>query len=377
MAKHYKDLGGYSDLVAAARRWQKERVAKPGAKTRRLVADCLAFAPGPERAQKVTVGRRWEKDGIVGEELSWSVGYGPRTQAWLLKPAGATGRLPGIVALHDHGGWKYHGKEKIAIGPDAQFPEMVTFHAGCYGGRAFANELAREGFAVLVHDTFLWGSRRFALEDIPEWTRVCGRAILPHAGGDPESPISVYNAAAGEHEGIVQKYATVLGTSISAIISFEDRVATNYLASRRDVDASRVGCIGLSGGGLRSTMLNATSDRIAAAVVVGLMSTYEGLLDHNVVSHTWMLYPPGWSRHGDWTDLAACRAPSPLLVQFDNEDQLFSLDGMKAAHKRLAGHFRSVRAPKNYVGQFYPGPHKFDVPMQEAAFAFLTERLGK
>jgi hypothetical protein len=120
--------------------------------------------------------------------------------------------------------------------------------------------------------------------------------------------------------------------------------------------------------------LNATHDRIAATVIIGLMTTYEGLLDHNL-SHTWMLFPFGWARYGDWPDLAACRAPVPLLVQYDLEDHLFTEAGMRAAHARLTQHYASVGQPENYVGQFYPGPHKFDIDMQAAAFAWLKQQL--
>ena len=114
--------------------------------------------------------------------------------------------------------------------------------------------------------------------------------------------------------------------------------------------------------------------QITAAVIVGLMTTYEGLLDHNL-SHTWMLFPFGWSRYGDWPDLAACRAPTPLLVQYDEDDHLFSETGMRAADARLAAHYAGVGRPENYVGQFYTGPHKFDLEMQGAAFAWLEQRL--
>ncbi len=48
---------------------------------------------------------------------------------------------------------------------------------------------------------------------------------------------------------------------------------------------------------------------------------------------------------------------------------------MRAAHRRLAGHYQSVGRPENYVGPFYPGPHTFDLEMQAAAFAWLAERL--
>ena len=139
--------------------------------------------------------------------------------------------------------------------------------------------------------------------------------------------------------------------------------------------ADQVGCLGLSGGGNRAALLNATHDRIAATVIIGLMTTYEGLLDHNL-SHTWMLFPFGWARYGDWPDLAACRAPTPLLVQYDLEDTLFTQAGMRAADARLAAHYASVGQPQNYIGQFYPGPHKFDLEMQAAAFAWLRQRLA-
>jgi predicted esterase len=86
-----------------------------------------------------------------------------------------------------------------------------------------------------------------------------------------------------------------------------------------------------------------------------------------------MFFPSNWSRFGDWPDLAACRAPAPLLVQYDTEDELFTLKGMKDAHARLTAHY--AFKPEAYSGQFYPGPHKFDLEMQEAAFDWLEEWL--
>jgi hypothetical protein len=65
-----------------------------------------------------------------------------------------------------------------------------------------------------------------------------------------------------------------------------------------------------------------------------------------------------------------------LLVQYDLEDTLFTEAGMRAADARLAAHYAGVGAPENYIGQFYPGPHKFDLEMQAAAFAWLKQRLA-
>ena len=378
MPEHYAHLGPFSDWVRAATlAGPLFPVAPPGAETRRALRDVLGFVTDDELPRDVQVDAQWERDGLVGEALSWSVGYGPPTRAWLLKPARARAPLPGVLALHDHGGFKFSGKEKIADGPDPADPVIADFRARTYGGRAFANALARAGFAVLVHDTFLWGSRRFPLQSMPTAIQRLA-AEAGAADGDGDAPeIAAYNAAASHHEHLVAKYCTLLGTSLAGVVSHEDRIATNYLSVREDVRADRIGCIGLSGGGCRAALLQATSDHISATVIVGMMSTYAQLLDHNVASHTWLFFPPAWARHGDWPDLAACRAPSPLLVQYDLDDDLFTRGGMEAAHRRIAAHYAGTGHADRYRGEFYPGPHKFDVPMQTAAFAWLTHQLAE
>lgn len=373
MFEHYQHLGIFSDWVDAARRQQSiYPIAVPGPQTRSLIFDMLGFCHEEENPLEVKIESTWEKDGIVGEEVSWSVGYGPRTHAYVLKPANATGSIPGIIALHDHSDFKFYGKEKIADGPEKTLSSLVDFRQIPYSGRAYANALAREGFVVLIHDVFLWGSRRFPLETMMETMGSKTADLLRTSQISDE--VELYNTAAYFHEHWVSKYCNILGTNMAGVVSFEDRVALNYLRSRADVDPKSIGCIGLSGGGNRAALLNATHESIRAAVIIGLMTTYPALLDHNM-SHTWMLFPFGWSRHGDWPDIAASRAPSPLLVQYNIQDELFTEDGMREAHMRLQNHYWNVGKPDAYVGQFYPGPHKFDLEMQSAAFEWLKKQL--
>jgi dienelactone hydrolase len=379
MTAVYQHLGAFSDWVTAANKAHPlYPVAPAGADTRQRIRDVLAFSLGAEEPQAVRTERQWDRDDLIGEEVSWSVGYGPRTYAWVLKPKTLKAPSPGVVALHDHGHFKFYGKEKIAEGADEVAPVLMAFRRTYYGARAFANALAREGFVVLVPDTFLWGSRRFPLETMPDIERRMAELIKP-LWSDDSTPaeIGLYNAAAVLHEHLIEKYCIQLGTTLAAVMSYEDRVALNYLASRGDVVADRIGCIGLSGGGCRAALMQATCDRVSAAVIIGMMSTYEHLLDHNIAPHTWMFFPAGWSRHGDWADLAACRAPSPLLVQYDLDDDLFTAEGMQAAHDRISAHYRQASAAQNYVGEFYAGPHRFDVAMQDSAFCWLKRRLSE
>jgi hypothetical protein len=112
---------------------------------------CLLSPPsgGTPRAQ---VQHELVHDGLHIEHLTWELPFGPPTEAVFLRPAGATGRLPAVLALHDHGGNKYFGWRKIAQFGDQIHPMMHTHRDHYYGGLSWANELARRGFAVLVHD---------------------------------------------------------------------------------------------------------------------------------------------------------------------------------------------------------------------------------
>jgi dienelactone hydrolase len=372
----YAHLGIYSDLAVEARRQQTIfPLAQPGVLTVQQARHALGFCDQPEIPLQVQVEDRWERDGLAGEYLSWWVGYGPRTHAWLLKPANDRSALPAVLALHDHGGYKYYGKEKIADGPQAANSAQQAWFMSAYGGRAWANALAKRGFVVLVPDAFLWGSRKFPLETIEKAVSLGfpGEDLFRQNHGAMDE-IAYYNFYAGHHEHLVAKYCNLLGTCLAGVVAHEDRIALNYLLTRPDVESGKLGCLGLSGGGNRAVLLRATAEPLKAVGVVGLMTTYPELLDHNITTHTWMFFPSNWSRYGDWPDLAACRAPAPLLVQYDTEDELFTLKGMQDAHARLSAHY--AQYPQAYCGQFYPGLHKFDVEMQEAAFDWLQNWLG-
>jgi dienelactone hydrolase len=377
MPPRLEHLGPFSGLLTAARR---QRPLWPARQDRRLtpaaIRDLLGFAHDGE-PDDVRTDAAWTRDGIAGEELSWSVGYGPRTAAWLLRPEGSAGPLPGVLALHGHDAFKLLGKEKIADGPEGMHPAVGAARETMYEGHAFANQLARRGFTVLVHDAFLWGSRRFAPDVMPasvppppEELWIAGE----DQSGDPREP-RFYNRLAARHEHLIAKYCTSLGTSLAGVVAYEDRIAAALLRARPDVASGPLGAIGLSGGGCRTALLQATCPDIGAAAIVGMMSTHEALLDRHVANHTWMFFPPGLARIGDWPDLAACRAPSPLLVQYNRDDQLFPAAGQQAAHECLTQLYAHAGAPSSYVGEFYDGPHKFDAAMQQSAFEHLQRWL--
>jgi dienelactone hydrolase len=337
---------------------------------RQRLFECL-LQPDAGAIPKVHVQHELQYDGLHVEHLFWQLPYGPPTEALFLKPQGATGKLPGVLALHDHGGQKYFGTRKIARMSDVVHPVMKRHHDNYYGGVAWANELAKRGYAVLVHDTFPFASRRVRAADVPDVIRGDLVEINPEA----EAEIAAYNRWAAGHEHLMAKSLFSAGLTWPGVFLAEDQRALDYLCSRPDVDASRVGCAGLSGGGLRTVYLGGADDRIACAVCVGMMTTWRDFLLHKCHTHTWMIYIPRLPRDLDYPEILGLRVPKPTLVLNDEEDQLFTLPEMRRADKMLAEVYAKADASHRYRGTFYPGPHKFDREMQREAFEWFDRWL--
>jgi len=337
---------------------------------RRRVEELLA-APETGHTPPARVLRVREYDGLYIEELEWQLPYGPPTYAVFLKPLGARGRLPGILGLHDHGGKKYFGTRKIARIADEWHPLMLEHYAHYYGGVPWANELAKRGYAVLVHDTFPFASRRVLLRDVPDAIRE------GLSDENPEEPanIEAYNRWAANHEHIMAKSLFCAGTTWPGVFLAEDRRALDVLAAREDVDATRLGCAGLSGGGLRTVFLAGMDDRIACAVCVGMMTTWRDYLLHKCWTHTWMCYVPLLPRDLDYPEILGLRMPLPTLVLNNREDPLFTVPEMERADRILRDAFDALGASDRYRCSFYPGPHKFDREMQAEAFVWFDQWL--
>lgn len=345
--------------VEAWRKTGRERV-------RELLAPVDLGGP-PE----VRVDATCEYDGLHVERLSWQLPNGPRTEAVFLKPAGAQGRLPAVLALHDHGGNKFLGWRKIAR-IEADEPALVTaHHQNYYEGAAWANELAKRGYAVLVPDTFLFGSRRVRVADVPARMRL--EATDPEIG-DAEG-VKRYNEFARQHEHVVAKSLFCAGTTLPGVFVTEDQRALDVLCGRADVDPGRVGACGLSGGGLRTVFLGGLDDRVRCAVPVGFMSTWRDFSLNRSFIHTWMTYVPGLPSDLDFPEILGLRAPAATLVLNCSEDQLFTLPEMQRADRILRETYERAGAADRYRCSFHPGGHKFDRAMQREAFDWFDTHL--
>ena len=339
-------------------------------KARRQVMDRMSI-PEIGGLPEVRVIKEFEFDGLLIQELQWQLPYGRATEATLLKPLNVTKPLPGILAFHDHGGNKYFGKRKITRTENIQHPLMIAHQKQYYSGLAWANELAKKGYVVLVPDAFTFGSRRVMLKDVPKSLR---KGLNDD---DPENPdnIAAYNNWASDHEHIMAKSLFSAGTTWPAVFFAEDQKALDILCSLKDVDAKHIGCAGLSGGGLRTAFMGGLDPRIQCAVCVGFMTTWEDFLLYKSVTHTWMVYVPLLPKELNFPEILGLRIPLPTLILNDTDDDLYTLGEMKEADKILAELYHKAGADDRYKCSFYPGPHKFDASMQKEAFSWFDRWL--
>lgn len=378
------DMGIYYEMLDAIAATQPSLsfLAKPWpdietwrTRARTKVFELLAFNP-TRVPLNPSIDSRLEEEDLIVEEISYDMSYGPRTHGFFLYPKKRDAKVPAVVALHDHGSFFYFGKEKItAIHNESRI--LSEFKQRSYGGRSWATELARRGFAVLVTDMFLWGSRKIPLDTVNEEFQ----KLFEGMERGSEEYIQKYNEFWATNEcSLIADTILDAGTSWPGIFSYEDRRSIDYLLTRQEIDPNRIGCGGLSGGGARTIFLAGLDPRVRCAFCVGFMSTMRALLRNHIKcpqGHGLLMYVPLLFHLLDLPDIIALRAPSPLMVQYNEEDELFTSEGQHEADRKIAKIYSKMGHRNNYVGKFYPGPHKFDAAMQEEAFQWLEKCLLK
>lgn len=255
---------------------------------------------------------------------------------------------------------------------DDEHPAVTRFRQGAYGGRPYAEDLARRGFVVIVADAFYWGERRLRYKHSPPELQ------QQLAGLDPATPeyVTALNRYLTERTADLHTQLAFAGISWGGIINYDDRRAVDVLSSLPEVNPERIGCVGLSGGGFRSTYLAGMEPRIKAAVIVGWMTSLPTTFDIPYRVHADMFDPVGVHAYLDHPDIASLAAPDcALFVQNCARDRLFTRAGMKGAVDKIRAVYADLKHPERFRSEFYDVPHQFNVEMQEDAFAWLERWL--
>lgn len=329
--------------------------------------ELLHYAP-PRCNPKPEVVEKTDRGDYLQEKVYFNTTPDLRVPAVVLIPKKARMPAPAVVALHDHGGFYLWGKEKLLESP-TEHPVLTTFKKDHYAGKSIAAELARQGYVVIVIDMFYWGERRMLLDDDPADWRERPASITADR-------IREFNARAAQNEQLVGRTIYAAGFTWSGVMYWDDIRTVDYLLTRPEVDPKRIGCVGLSVGGLRACHLAALDERVQAAVVVGWMASFPAQLKKHIrhtIGHTKLV--PGLYRYLDYPDVASLALPRALLVINGSKDWLFELDGVKACFAKLAACYQKAGVPEKLRTRLYDTPHEFNSAMQAEAWAWLRKWL--
>jgi hypothetical protein len=151
--------------------------------------------------------------------------------------------------------------------------------------------------------------------------------------------------------------------------------ALDYLCSRPEVDAARIGMTGRSGGGSYSWTVAALDDRVkAVAPVAGITDLQNQVVDGCVEGHCDCMFFVNTYRW-DFAQLAALVAPRPLLLANTDKDGIFPLDGVVRVHEKLRRIYR-LHGETNKLGLLITeGPHKDTQDLQVPVFRWFNRWL--
>jgi len=215
-----------------------------------------------------------------------------------------------------------------------------------------AIRLALQGFVVLVPDPIAQGER----------------VQLTDTTGHP-----LTRGSTTEHT-LLTSGALLVGNSVVKTELWDNIRAIDYLCTRAEVDSSRIGCIGNSGGGTQVAYLIPVDRRIKAAVISSYVTRRERSLAL-LGPQDGCQWLPGEGKAGlDISDYLIMFAPKPVLILAGRYD-FVDFNGTCDVYHELQQVYRLLKAP-DHIGLFaYDDGHGIQTPKQLAAVQWFRRWL--
>jgi len=310
-----------------------------------------------------------DKGDYIREKITFASAPWSRVPAYVLVPKGLSAPAPAVVALHDHGGYYVHGKEKL-VETERENLHLTLYKKNGYGGRSVADALVRRGYVVIVTDAFYWGERRLDFQSMPpELVKEMQRQARNKTG------VAGINEVYGLLEELMMRHIVAAGATWLGVIAHDDRASVDYLLTRPEVDPERIGCLGLSMGGTRTDWLFGLDPRVKTAVSAGWGTDWRLLMPAHIGSHSWAQYVPGLQGQLELSDVMSIGMPGAFMLMQCAQDALFPLSGMQATCERVAAIYAKAGLSERFACHFYDVPHQFNAQMQDEAFDWLDRWL--
>jgi dienelactone hydrolase len=309
------------------RAWQKQFAAK----LRSLLGPHL-----PPKTWKVIVERTVKLKDHTRQELVLTAPGHPHLPVYLLLPHGKPDqRWPGILALHGHGA---HGYDPVA-GRDDLPGVAQAIAASNYD---YGRQLVQRGYAVAVPCLTPFGRR---LGEVKNYGK--------------QDPCAITFVR-----------LMLLGKVLIAENLRDCLWCVEFLAGHPQVDADRLGCVGLSYGGRMTMLTTALEPRLKVAVISGALNLMQERIEGPYSCGAQVI--PGLLQYGDVPEIASLIAPRPCLWEVGAKDSLAKPLQVKDALDRLGKAYQSLDAAKQLQVDHFDGGHSWH---GEKAYPLLAQIL--
>ena len=318
----YIDLQGQKHPVKTVDDWRVRRL--------HILANMqLVMGPLPARENMVPLDMQVVAEETLPEVTRRKVTYaseaGHRVPAYLLTPNGLRGKAPAMLCLHGSSG---------AMGRTAGLGEDYA---------RYALELAQRGYVTIAPDYPLFGENKVDLEKL--------------------------GYVSGTMKGI-----------------WDHMRAVDVLQSLPEVDADRIGCVGLSLGGHNSLFVGAFDERLKVVVTSSGFDSFFDYKGGNLSAWCQRCYMPRIANaYGkdpgrvpfDFPKVLAAIAPRQLYIHAPLGDGNFKVASVRKCVQAATPVYRLLAGEGNLVAAYPPGGHGFPADAREAAYRFIDHALGK
>lgn len=283
--------------------WQKKLQAK--------LIECLGYdkLPADKTPQNVrTLWRREHELGVI-EKIVFTSEEGADVPCYLCLPhAVKDGPVPAFVCLQGHTTGMHHS---IGVQLEDETQPMVVA-----GDRDFGIGCMKRGVIGLCIEQRSFGER----------------GEKQQAARGPGSCVDA------------SMHALLLGRTLAAERVHDVACGVTLLQARKDVDASRIGVMGNSGGGT-ITLFASMIKGLTLAMPSCSFCTYKASIMsiHHCVDN----YLPGLLNWGESADVAGLYAPRPLVIVAGKDDEIFPINDVKTAFEQVKRIYTAAGAPDN------------------------------
>lgn len=306
----------------------KEDLAVSKKKRRKELYQLLGKLPDRHRPIAVKVISREETDELVVEKLLLDINGLEEVPAYFTKPKNKKGKLPVVLFNHSHFGQYHVGKDEYLRGRE----EMQD--------PPYALALARAGYAGLCIDSWGFGERK------------------------------------GPTELEIFKEMLWKGQVMWGMMVYDNLRALDYLETREDVDAKRIGTMGMSMGSTMAWWLAALDERIKVCVDLCCLTDFQALIEEKGLNlHGIYYYVPDLLNHFTTSQINGLISPRPHFGLAGRFDPLTPLKGLEKIDKDLKEIYQQDGAPDAWQLRIYDVGHLESPAMRQDIMAFFTKWL--